>query len=139
MMHNDGWDHTKLITETIANHPLTNQPGTHWAYSNFGYCILGRVIEQVTNQPYDAYVKANILAPSATPTCKIPLKKKVDAPPTESSTTGSTTKTPTSSTSPAWTRTADGSPPPPNASSSSTTSPEPPASPRSSNPPPSKS
>ena len=45
MMHNDGWDHTKLITETIANQPLTNQPGTHWAYSNFGYCILGRVIE----------------------------------------------------------------------------------------------
>ena len=63
MMHNDGWDHTKLIAETIANQPLTNQPGTHWAYSNFGYCILGRVIEQITGQPYDAYVKGNILAP----------------------------------------------------------------------------
>ncbi len=31
MMHNDGWDQTKLITETIANVPLTNAPGTHWA------------------------------------------------------------------------------------------------------------
>src|SRR5271169_2181949 len=43
MMHNLGWDQTKLITETIAKMPLTNPPGTHWAYSNFGYCVLGRV------------------------------------------------------------------------------------------------
>src|ERR1700729_311506 len=53
MMQNDGWDQTNLITETIANLPLTNPPGTHWAYSNFGYCILGRVIEQVTGQTYE--------------------------------------------------------------------------------------
>jgi len=76
MMHNDGWDHTKLITETIANQPLTNQPGTHWAYSNFGYCILGRVIEQITGQPYDAYVKANILAPCGISTMQIAANKE---------------------------------------------------------------
>src|SRR5277367_5271568 len=27
MMHNNGWDHTKLIAETIANLPLTSTPG----------------------------------------------------------------------------------------------------------------
>jgi len=63
MFHNNGWDQTKLITSTIENVPLTSQPGTQWAYSNFGYCVLGRVIEQVTGQPYYAYVQANILAP----------------------------------------------------------------------------
>lgn len=63
MMHNNGWDQTKLITSTIENVPLKNQPGTQWAYSNFGYCILGRVIEQVTGQPYEAWVQSNILAP----------------------------------------------------------------------------
>lgn len=63
MLHNNGWDQTKLITETIDNVPLTNQPGTQWAYSNFGYCVLGRVIEQVTGQPYETYVQTNILAP----------------------------------------------------------------------------
>ena len=57
MMHNDGWDQTKLITETIAKVPLTNPPGTHWAYSNFGYCVLGRVIEQVTGEAYEPYVQ----------------------------------------------------------------------------------
>ena len=83
MMHNDGWDHTKLITETIANQPLTNQPGTHWAYSNFGYCILGRVIEQITNQPYDAYVKANILAPCGISTMQIAANKESQRAPNE--------------------------------------------------------
>jgi CubicO group peptidase (beta-lactamase class C family) len=63
MLHNNGWDMAKLITSTIQNVPLGSAPGTQWIYSNFGYCLLGRVIEQVTGQPYDAYVEANILAP----------------------------------------------------------------------------
>jgi len=63
MFHNNGWDQAKLITTTIENAPLTSQPGTQWIYSNFGYCLLGRVIEQVAGQPYDAYVQANILGP----------------------------------------------------------------------------
>ena len=63
MIHNNGWDQDKLIRSTIADVPLTSAPGTQWAYSNFGYCVLGRVIEEVTHQPYEAYVQANILAP----------------------------------------------------------------------------
>jgi CubicO group peptidase (beta-lactamase class C family) len=76
MMHNLSWDQTKLITETLANLPLTNPPGTHWAYSNFGYCVLGRVIEQVTGQPYAAYVQANILAPCGISTMQIAANKE---------------------------------------------------------------
>jgi len=34
------WDHTKLITWTLANLPLTYPPGTHWAYSNFASRLL---------------------------------------------------------------------------------------------------
>lgn len=63
MLHNNGWDQTKLITSTIANVPLTAQPGTQWIFSNFGYCILGRVIEQITGQPYETYVQTSVLAP----------------------------------------------------------------------------
>jgi CubicO group peptidase (beta-lactamase class C family) len=83
MMHNDGWDHIKLITETIANQPLAYQPGTHWAYSNFGYCILGRVIEQITGQPYDSYVQANILAPCGISTMQIAKNKESQRAPNE--------------------------------------------------------
>jgi CubicO group peptidase (beta-lactamase class C family) len=71
MFHNNAWDQTKLITETIDNVPLTNPPGTLWAYSNFGYCVLGRVIEQLAGQPYEAYVQANILAPCGIGTMQI--------------------------------------------------------------------
>jgi CubicO group peptidase (beta-lactamase class C family) len=63
MFRFDSWDHSKLIDWTLENLPLTYPPGQHWAYSNFGYCVLGRVIEQVTGQPYGDYVQANILAP----------------------------------------------------------------------------
>jgi CubicO group peptidase (beta-lactamase class C family) len=83
MMRNLSWDQTKLITETIANLPLTNPPGSHWAYSNFGYCVLGRVIEQVTGQPYAAYVQTNILAPCGISTMQIAANKESQRAPNE--------------------------------------------------------
>ena len=33
------------------------EPGTKYAYSNFGYCLLGRVIERVSKQSYGEFVK----------------------------------------------------------------------------------
>ena len=57
------WDQKKLITWTLENLPLTYPPGQHWAYSNFGYCVLGRVIEKVTGQPYKDYVQQAVLTP----------------------------------------------------------------------------
>ena len=83
MMHNNSWDQTKLITETIANVPITYPPGTHWAFSNFGYCILGRVIEQVTGQPYASYVQANILTPCGISTMQIATNKESQRAPNE--------------------------------------------------------
>jgi len=63
MFLHDGWDHDKLISWTLENQALTYPPGQHWAYSNFGYCVLGRVIEQVSGQSYANYVQANVLQP----------------------------------------------------------------------------
>jgi CubicO group peptidase (beta-lactamase class C family) len=63
MFRFNSWDQAKLIGWTLENLPLTSPPGQHWAYSNFGYCLLGRVIEQVTGQPYADYVQSTILAP----------------------------------------------------------------------------
>jgi CubicO group peptidase (beta-lactamase class C family) len=62
MFQHDSWDHAKLISWTLKNLPLAYPPGQHWAYSNFGYCVLGRIIEQVTGQPYASYVQNNILS-----------------------------------------------------------------------------
>lgn len=54
-------DHRSLIAWTLANRPLTNQPGTAYAYSNFGYCVLGRVIEKVARRPYETFVLEAVL------------------------------------------------------------------------------
>jgi CubicO group peptidase (beta-lactamase class C family) len=52
----------ELITWALREQPLKNEPGTHYAYSNFGYCLLGRVIEKITGQPYADYVQQRVLA-----------------------------------------------------------------------------
>jgi CubicO group peptidase (beta-lactamase class C family) len=38
-------------------------PGTNGSYSNTGYVYLGRVIEKITKQDYETYVRDTILAP----------------------------------------------------------------------------
>lgn len=39
------------------------EPGSRYAYSNFGYCLLGRVIESVSGQSYEKFVTDRILKP----------------------------------------------------------------------------
>ena len=63
MFRFNSWDQARLIAWTLQNLPLTYPPGTHWAYANFGYCVLGRVIEKVTGQPYKDYVQQAVLTP----------------------------------------------------------------------------
>jgi N-acyl-D-amino-acid deacylase len=51
------------VIKFMVGQPLDFDPGTRYAYSNLGYCILGRLIEKVTGEPYEAYVKRAVLAP----------------------------------------------------------------------------
>ncbi len=57
-------EHAALIETTLAYQPTRSAPGTYYAYSNFGYCLLGRVIERTTGRPYADHVKETLLAPS---------------------------------------------------------------------------
>ena len=43
---------------------LDFDPGTKHAYSNFGYCLLGRVVEQVSGKPYAEVVRNLVLQPA---------------------------------------------------------------------------
>ncbi len=63
MFVNPQMNHAQLIRWTLANLPLQHPPGSTYAYSNFGYCVLGRVIEKLTGKPYDVSVKKTVLAP----------------------------------------------------------------------------
>ena len=53
-----------LINWTLNNYPLDSNPGQKKQYSNFGYSLLGRVIEKTANTNYDSYVKNKILNPA---------------------------------------------------------------------------
>lgn len=83
MIHNNGWNQEKLISETIANVALTSAPGAQFIYSNFGYCILGRVIEQVAGQSYASWVQASILVPCGISTMQIGANSERDRASTE--------------------------------------------------------
>ncbi len=63
MFANTSMNHRQLISWVLANRSLNHAPGTNYAYSNFGYCVLGRVIEEVTGESYESYVQREILAP----------------------------------------------------------------------------
>ena len=43
---------------------LDFSPGERYAYSNFGYCALGRVIEQASGMSYEDYVRREVLIPA---------------------------------------------------------------------------
>ena len=52
------------IVRYMKGQPLDFDPGTKYAYSNFGYCLLGRIIEKITGQSYEEYVRMAVLAPA---------------------------------------------------------------------------
>lgn len=50
--------------ELVKDETLQFEPGTQWSYSNTGMLVLGAVIEKVTGQSYDDYVRENISKPA---------------------------------------------------------------------------
>ncbi len=46
-----------------AKTQLLFEPGTNWNYSNVGYDVLGRIIEIVSKQPYDVFLRQRIFEP----------------------------------------------------------------------------
>lgn len=54
----------ETIIRFMLTRPLDFDPGTASAYSNFGFNVLGRVIEHLAGQTYEEYVLANVLEPA---------------------------------------------------------------------------
>jgi CubicO group peptidase (beta-lactamase class C family) len=61
MFENPSMNHEELISRTLDSVPLANPPGQSFAYSNFGFCLLGRVIEVVTGRSYADHVQRRVL------------------------------------------------------------------------------
>lgn len=56
-------DSLDAIIGVMLQRPLDFDPGTDQAYSNFGYALLGRVIERVSGMSYESFVREELLAP----------------------------------------------------------------------------
>ena len=54
----------QMVVDYMKGQPLDHDPGTVYAYSNFGYCLLGRIIEAVAGMTYEQYIQDNVLAPA---------------------------------------------------------------------------
>ncbi|MGJ5813270.1 serine hydrolase domain-containing protein [Paludibaculum fermentans] len=53
-----------LTRYAFSNMPLDNEPAAIYAYSNFGYTLLGRVIEEISGLRYEEYIRREVLAPA---------------------------------------------------------------------------
>lgn len=59
--------HFNSLDEAVAlfkDRPLLHQPGTAYAYSTYGYTLLGAILEKVTGQTYADYMSKNVWAPA---------------------------------------------------------------------------
>ena len=54
----------KDYVSLYGKRPLEFVPGSRFAYSNFGFILLGRIIEEVSGLTYDEYLQRNIFAPA---------------------------------------------------------------------------
>jgi CubicO group peptidase (beta-lactamase class C family) len=59
-----------ILRDTLER-KLDFTPGERFAYSNIGYCILGRVVERVAGMPYEVYARERILAPAGAARMKL--------------------------------------------------------------------
>ncbi|HEY0511341.1 MAG TPA: serine hydrolase domain-containing protein [Thermoanaerobaculia bacterium] len=107
LQHSGGWDRDKSFdpmfrsreiaaamgvpppagAETIIRYmldqPLQFSPGTSYAYSNFGYCVLGRIIEKVTGERYEDFVRNRILRPAGVQSMRLGHTRLVERAPGE--------------------------------------------------------
>ena len=53
----------ETVIRYMLGQPLDFNPATDYAYSNFGYAVLGRVIEEVSGMPFEDYMQSEFLSP----------------------------------------------------------------------------
>lgn len=51
------------FVDIFKNEPLLSEPGTTYHYSNFGYAILGLIIEKLSGKTYSEFISENIFKP----------------------------------------------------------------------------
>ena len=66
-----GYSNEELLTDILDNRPIANTPGSVEHYLNFGYFVLGRIIEKISGLSYEEFVKQEILDPCGIKNMKV--------------------------------------------------------------------
>jgi N-acyl-D-amino-acid deacylase len=74
---------SETLVRYMKGMPLDFNPGEKHVYSNFGYIVLGRVIERLSGMRYEDYVRAHVLAPVGASRTKQGKSRMKDALPEE--------------------------------------------------------
>lgn len=72
-----------LIRSVLKSDRLETEPGTAFAYSNFGYCLLGRVIEAASDESYADYMRSRVFAAAGVTSFDLAGDRRVDRKPDE--------------------------------------------------------
>lgn len=59
------------VVRYMLAQPLDFTPGSRFAYANIGYLIMGRIIESISGDTYETYVKQHLLLPLGIDTMQI--------------------------------------------------------------------
>ncbi|HTX38884.1 MAG TPA: serine hydrolase domain-containing protein [Bryobacteraceae bacterium] len=51
------------LVARFLNKPLDFEPGEKWSYSNSGYVLLGYLLEKITGESYQKFLRENIFTP----------------------------------------------------------------------------
>lgn len=51
------------VVRRYATVPLEFEPRTRWSYSNTGFLVLGRIVEKVSGQPLDDFLRRRVFTP----------------------------------------------------------------------------
>lgn len=82
--YNDYPDADALVRAGLANYALAFPPGEQYLYSNFGYAVLGRVIEKLSGMAYHEFVRLHIIEPCGIRQMKLAKGPVADRDPNES-------------------------------------------------------
>ena len=53
-----------VLGDWVKDLPPDSAPGERWAYSNWGYSLLGSIVEQASGMSYAAYLEQTLFAPA---------------------------------------------------------------------------
>jgi CubicO group peptidase (beta-lactamase class C family) len=71
------------IVQFMQGVPLDFDPGSKAVYSNFGFNVLGRVIERASGQPYSEYVRDHVFLPAGITDVRLGRTRRDDRAPGE--------------------------------------------------------